>query len=230
MKRQPPAPRRPRTSGNNPARAPGSGGRSGRLKPGVSARRPPAPMANNSTWRVVWRPRCRRPDTAPTRRARSGTRAFSRLLLPTPEGPQSTAIPGSAKCWRRGSMPAPVWADTSQGPYPQVARRWRHSSSRCGVRRSALVSTRSTWTPVASAVSRKRVSWIGSRSGCTSAITTTTRLQLATAGRASRLERGATAATAPRREVQSIPSTVTRSPTQICWPVLPRRVRRTQSN
>ena len=92
------------------------------------------------------------------------------------------------------------------------------------------MSTRSTWTPVASAVSRKRVSWIGSRSGCTRAITTTTRLQLATAGRANRLERGATAATAPRRELQSTPSTVTRSPTQICWPVLPRRVRRTHSN
>ena len=93
-----------------------------------------------------------------------------------------------------------------------------------------MENTSSTGWPVVSAVIRKRVSWMGSSAGSATATTTTTSDTLATAGRLTRLVRGATALMAARLEGQSMPSNRTRSPTQIVCPLLASRLRRVQSS
>ena len=158
------------------------------IEPGVSATRAPGANACSSTCRVVWRPRCSRPDTAPTLRVRPGNRPLSSELLPTPEGPQSTDIGAEASCTRKASGPCPIgWTPTEahtpalQPPF-QPIQLLRSS-------RSHLVSTSSTCKPVCSAVSRNRLTRSGSKAGCSTATATNTQVALATGGRVRKLLR-----------------------------------------
>jgi len=94
----------------------GSAGRSGRLKPGVSASRAPGPAGTARHGGVVWRPRCSFPLTARHRRLRSGIRALSKLPSCPPPTARRAAQALAWRAWRRrASSPFPRGTGSHQG-------------------------------------------------------------------------------------------------------------------
>lgn len=63
----------------------GGGGELRLIKAGSICQESPCSNSNNSTWRVVWRPRPSLPDTLATRKLAWGIRRLMVLDFPTPE-------------------------------------------------------------------------------------------------------------------------------------------------
>ncbi len=177
-------------------------------RPGVSMTIPPPGRGSSSRWTVVCRPRPSDSRTAPVAIASPPAMALTRVDLPAPDRPSSTAVspwPGSS-----ASRPAPEGAQTRWTAAPGAAAA---IASRSTSARSALVMTTDGRAPLSQARASSRSIRPRSGSGTAGSTTWTTSTLAAstwpsdapgpTPARTMAVRRGRTARTAVSRTTQS---------------------------